>query len=88
MKSRRTRPVPVEAKPSKVPLAVLEELGVDVADDEVALDLVNDAAPAADIADAVDTDEAEEPEDVPELDDAGVNLDNDLDEVLMVDDDE
>ena len=84
LKSRRARPVPVETKPKKIPLAVLEGLGVDVAADEIAVDLADDSAPASDIAEAIDADDEEEPEDVPELDDAG----DDLDEVLVVEDDE
>ena len=84
MKSRRARPVPVETKPKRIPLAVLEGLGVDVAGDEIAVELADDSAPAADIAEAIDADDEEEPEDVPELDDAS----DDLDEVLVVKDDE
>ncbi len=84
MKSRRARPVPVETKPKKISLAGLEGLGVDVAGDEIAVELADDSAPAADIAEAVDADDEEVPEDVRELDDVG----DDLDEVLVVEDDE
>ena len=84
LKSRRARPVPVETKPPKIPLAVLDGLGVDIADDTLALELVNDAAPAAEIAEAGDVDDDEEPEDVPALDD----VDNDLAEVLVIEDEE
>ena len=86
LKSRRARPVPVEVKPRKIPLTVLEGLGVDVVGDAVALELVDDSAPAADIADSVDADddEEEDPEDVSELDDP----DDDLAEGIAVEDTE
>ncbi|MEI7609579.1 MAG: TIGR02300 family protein [Rhodospirillaceae bacterium] len=84
LKSRRARPAPIETKPKKIPLAVLQGLGVDVASDEIALELVDDAAPAADIAEALDGDDEEEPEDVPELDDGG----DGLEDVIVIEDDE
>ena len=86
LKSRRARPIPVETKPKKIPLAVLEGLGVDIADDTVALELADDVPAADGVDDAdvdVDVDEEEDSEAVLEL--AGGDTD-DLSEVLVIED--
>ena len=49
LKTRRARPMPAEKAPAKVPLAVREELGVDV-DQEIVVELdADDTVPIAEV---------------------------------------
>ena len=85
LKTRRARSAPVDKAPAKVPLAVREELGVDV-DKETAVELDDDdTVPITEVEVAVDDEDLEEDvtETVHDLDD-----EEDLGELLAVDDEE
>lgn len=85
IKTRRARPAPVEKAPAKVPLAVREELGVDV-DEETIVELDgDDTVPIAEVEVAVVDEDLEEDvtETVHDLDD-----EEDLGELLAVDDED
>ena len=82
LKTRRARPALVEKAPAKVPLAVREELGVDV-DEETIIELDgDDTVPITEVEVAVGDEDLEEDvtETVHDLDD-----EEDLDELLTVD---
>ena len=86
LKTRRARPALVERPPAKVPLALREELGVDV-DKEIAVerDDDDDTMPITEVEVAVVDEDLEEDvtETVHDLDD-----EEDLGELLAVDDEE
>ena len=85
LKTRRARPMPAEKAPAKVPLAVREELGVDV-DEEIVVEMDgDDTVPIAEVeVEVVDEDlEEDVTETTHDLDD-----EDDLGELLAVDDEE
>ena len=85
IKTTRARPSPAEKPPAKVPLAVREELGVDI-DEETVIELDgDDTAPIAEVEVAVVDEDLED-----DLTETAHDLDDeeDLDELLAVDDEE
>lgn len=85
IKTRRARPAPTEKTPAKVPLAVREELGVDVDEETIGEFDGDDAVPTAEVEVAVVDEDLEEDvtETVHDLDD-----EEDLGELLAVDDED